>query len=135
MIGKTELILYILWWIELPFILNYYNMTKEQFTKLLDTLEEVYAQDREDNTAWLDFIRVISPDSYAPIVEWKLSKALDVLKIEHPEITELMAYYFYEAKNMDKGGMIESDWKKYNYSIREDVIQSVIDFWYINTNV
>ncbi len=110
-------------------------MTKEQFTKLLDTLEEVYAQDREDNTAWLDFIKVIAPDSYAPIVEWKLSTALDVLKIEYPEITELMAYYFYEAKNMNKGGMIESDWKKYNYSIKEDVIQSVIDFWYINTNV
>lgn len=110
-------------------------MTKEQFTKLLDTLEEVYAQDREDNTAWLDFIKVIAPDSYAPIVEWKLSTALDILKIEHPEITELMGYYFYEAKNMDKGGMIESDWKKYNYSIREDIIQSVIDFWYIKMNV
>ena len=110
-------------------------MTKEQFTKLFDTLEEVYAQDREDNTAWIGFIRVIAPDSYAPIVEWKLSTALDVLKIEYQEITELMAYYFYEAKNMDKGGMIESDWKKYNYSIREDIIQSVIDFWYINTNV
>ena len=44
-------------------------MTKEQFTKLFDTLEEIYAQDREDNTAWVDFIRVIAPDSYAPIVE------------------------------------------------------------------
>lgn len=110
-------------------------MTKEQFTKLLDILEEIYAQDREDNIAWSDFIRVIAPDSYVPIVEWKLSTALDILKIEHPEITELMGYYFYEAKNMEWWWKIESDWKKYNYSNKEDVIQSVIDFWYINTNV
>ena len=107
-------------------------MNKEQFIKLLDTLEEVYAQDNEDNSAWIDFIRVIAPDSYAPTVEWKLSTVIDIIKIEHPWIAELMEYYFYESKNMVWWGTIECDWKKYNYSKKEEVIQSLIDFWHIS---
>lgn len=106
-------------------------MDKEHFIKLLEHLNEIYAQDREDNQAWRDFIKVIAPNEYAPIVEWKLSTALSILKIEHPWIAELMSYYFYESKNMDKWGMIESDWKKYYYSKKEDVIQSMLDFQYI----
>lgn len=106
-------------------------MTKENISLIIDFLESVYENDRSNNTAIKNFIDTIAPWNYAPIVDWKLSSIFATLKIPYPEITELLEYYFYEAKNMNGRWMIKSDWKKYNYSNKEEVIQSMIDFWYI----
>lgn len=107
-------------------------MNKEQFIKLLDRLEEIYEQDNKEVQAWKDFISVIMPIEYSPIPEWKLSTVLYILEIEYPEVAELMSYYFFESKLIKGGWLIECDWKKYNYSKKEDVIQSMIDFWHIS---
>lgn len=106
-------------------------MDKEHFIKLLEHLNEIYAQDREDNQAWRDFIKVIAPNEYAPIVEWKLSTVLGVLKIEYPDIVEWLSYYFFEAKWMKSPIVTDKNGKEYNYSKKEDVIQSMLDFQYI----
>ena len=107
-------------------------MTKQQFSSILEKLEETYSQDTHEVKAWNDFIKVLMPTEYAPIPEWKLSTVIDILKLEHPWIAELMEYYFYESKNMAWWWTIECDWKKYNYSKKEEVIQSLIDFWHIS---
>lgn len=106
-------------------------MTKENISLIIDFLESVYDDDRKLNTAIYHFIDVVAPWSYAPIVDWKISSIFATLKIPYPEITELLEYYFYESKNMDEWWMIESNGKKYNYSNKEEVIQSMLDFWYI----
>lgn len=102
-------------------------MTKKQLKEIIDTLEDIYTEDERMNKAWKDFIWVLAPFEYAPIMDWRLESIFSVLKITYPEITELLEYYFYEAKNMD-WAMVESDWKKYNYNNVEEVIQSMIDF-------
>jgi len=107
-------------------------MTKEQLKQLIDYLETIYAQDELINKATQEYIDVICPWEYAPIIGWKLPSILEALKILYPEITELLEYYFWESKNMKKWGIIECDWKKYNYSNIPEVIQSMIDIWYVN---
>lgn len=102
-------------------------MTKEQLRETIHALENIYTEDREVNKAWRNFIWVLAPYEYAPIMEWRLESIFSVLKITEPDVTELLEYYFYEAKNMD-WAMVESDWKKYNYNNVEEVIQSMIDF-------
>ena len=106
-------------------------MNKAQLKKIIDYLETIYKQDSLVNKATREYIEIICPWEYAPMIEWKLSSALNTLKILYPEITELLEYYFYESKNMKNWGAIESDWKKYNYSKIPEVIQSMIDFWHI----
>jgi hypothetical protein len=44
-------------------------MNKEQFSSLMEKLQEIYAQDNEEVSAWSDFIRVLMPTEYAPIPE------------------------------------------------------------------
>lgn len=107
-------------------------MNVKQFSHIFDFLETVYTEDREMNNAISHFIDIIAPWNYAPILDWKVYKILEALKILYPEITGLLEYYFYESKNIEWGWTIESDWKKYNYSQKEDIIQSMIDFWYLN---
>ncbi len=107
-------------------------MNTEQLNNIIDFLETVYDNDRKLNTAVKDFITIVAPWEYAPIIDWRITSIFYALKIIYPEITELLEYYFYESKNMKEGWIIESDWKKYNYSKREDIIQSMIDFWYIS---
>lgn len=106
-------------------------MNTAQLNNIIDFLESVYDDDRKINTAVRHFIDIVAPWNYAPIIDWKLTTIFSALKIVYPEIIELLEYYFFESKNMNGWGVIESDWKKYNYSKREDVIQSMIDFWYI----
>ena len=106
-------------------------MKKEQLEKLIDYLESVYLQDRLVNKATREYIEIVCPWEYAPVVEWKLPSILEAIKILYPEITELLEYYFYESKNMKEWGTIEYDWKKYNYSKIEEVTQSMIDFGHI----
>lgn len=106
-------------------------MNTAQLNNIIDFLESVYDDDRKLNTAIRHFIDIVAPWNYAPIIDWKLTTIFSALKIVYPEIIELLEYYFFESKNMNGWGVIESDWKKYNYSKREDVIQSMIDFWYI----
>lgn len=107
-------------------------MNIKQFSSIFDFLETVYTEDREMNKAIKGFIDIVAPWSYAPIPEWKISKVFEAFKIVYPEITELLEYYFYESKNMKWGWTIESNWKKYNYSKKEEIIQSMVDFWYLN---
>jgi len=106
-------------------------MNTEQLNNILDFLESVYDDDRKLNTAVKHFIEIFAPWEYAPVIDGKLTKIFSALKIVYPEIIELLEYYFFESKNMKDGWTIESDWKKYNYSKREDIIQSMIDFWFI----
>jgi hypothetical protein len=106
-------------------------MNKKQLEQLIDYLEKVYTYDRLCNRATQEYIDVICPWEYAPIIEWKLPSILEALKILYPEITELLEYYFHESKNMKEWGAIECDWKKYNYSNIQEVIQSMIDFWHV----
>lgn len=103
-----------------------------QLNNIIDFLESVYDDDRKLNTAIKHFIDILAPREYAPIIDGKLTTIFSALKIVYPEIVELLEYYFFESKNMKDWWMIESDWKKYNYSKREDIIQSMIDFWYIS---
>ena len=107
-------------------------MNTEQLNNIIDFLETVYDDDRKLNTAVKNFIDIVAPWEYAPIIDGRLTSILSTLEILYPEITELLEYYFFESKNMKEGWTIESDWKKYNYSKREDIIQSMIDFNYIN---
>ena len=106
-------------------------MNTEQLNNIIDFLETVYDDDRKLNTAVKNFIDIVAPWEYAPIIDGRLTSILSTLEILYPEITELLEYYFFESKNMKEGWTIESDWKKYNYSKREDIIQSIIDFWFI----
>ena len=106
-------------------------MTKENISLILDKLESIHSYDRKINQAWKDFIWVLAPSEYAPIMEWRLNYIFSILKVLYPEITELLEYYFYESKNMDWWCMIESDGKTYNYANKDEIIQSMIDFWYI----
>lgn len=106
-------------------------MTKEQLRETINILEAIYSEDRDVNKAWKDFIRVIAPSEYAPVMEWRLEPIFTVLKITYPEITELLEYYFYEAKNMDSAMVEENGGKKYDYNNVEEIIQSMIDFWFI----
>jgi hypothetical protein len=106
-------------------------MNKNQIDNIIDYLESIYTQDKIYNKSTKNYINIVCPWEYAPILEWKLTSILNALRILHPEITELLEYYFFESKNMKKWWMIESDGKKYNYSNKEDVIKSMIDFWYI----
>lgn len=105
-------------------------MTKQQLREIIDTLEAIYTDDRKVNKAWKDFIWVLAPSEYAPIMEWRLESIFSVLKITEPGVTELLEYYFYEAKNMD-WPMVESDGKKYNYNNVDEVVQSMIDFGHL----
>lgn len=107
-------------------------MTKESISLIIDFLESVYDTDRKLNCAIKHFVEILAPWEYAPIIDGKLTTIFSALKILYPEIVELLEYYFFESKNMKDGGMIESDWKKYNYSNKEEIIQSMIDFWYIS---
>ena len=101
-------------------------MKTETFIKIFDNLELIYLDDQKKNKALKDFIAVIAPNEYAPILDGTLWSVLQVLKIEHPEIVELLEYYFYEAKNMEHP-CIESNGKKYDYSERGQVVQSLVD--------
>ena len=108
-------------------------MNKTQIKQTLEYLEKIYQEDKKVNKATKEYFNIVSPESYPPCFEWKLSSILDYLKIEYPEIAELLEYYFYEAKNMDGGWMVEEkDGKKYKYDNHENIIQSMIDFWYID---
>ena len=89
-------------------------MNIKQFSSIFDFLETVYTEDREMNKAIKGFIDIVAPWSYAPIPEWKISKIFEAFKIVYP------------------GWTIESNWKKYNYSKKEEIIQSMVDFWYLN---
>lgn len=106
-------------------------MTKTQFIQLLDKLEEIYEQDEKDNKAWETFIWTIAPQEYAPIIEGKLSTVLNVLRVEHSDIAWWLSYYFYEARGMLNPLVTDKNWKNYNYSNKKEVVQSMIDFWYI----
>ena len=105
-------------------------MKKEAFMQIFYRLEEIYLDDRAKNKAMKSFFAVIAPTEYAPVLDGTLSTVLWILKIEHPEIVELLEYYFYEAKNMEHP-YIESDGKKYDYLERGQVVQSLVDFWHI----
>lgn len=106
-------------------------MNTKQLENIIDFLESVYTEDRQLNTAVKHFIDVVAPWNYAPVVDGKLTYILRALKVTYPEITELLEYYFLEAKDMDWWWMIESNGKRYKYWSKEDIIQSMIDFWYI----
>lgn len=106
-------------------------MNALQLKQTLELLEIVYKNDRAVNKATRAYYEIISPGEYAPVIEWKLSSILNYIKIENPEIAELLEYYFFESKNMNGGGMIESNGKKYKYDNHESIIESMVDFWYI----
>lgn len=105
-------------------------MTKQQFTQLLDKLEEIYEQDNKEVKAWKGFVWVLTPTEYSPIPEGRLSTVLDVLWIEYLDIARWLSYYFFEAKGM-MNPIVTDKGKNYNYSNKEDIIKSMIDFKYI----
>lgn len=108
-------------------------MTKTQFIQLLDRLEDIYEQDNKENKAWEAFIWTIAPQEYAPIIEGKLSTVLDVLRVEHSDIAWWLSYYFFEAKGM-KNPIVSDKGKNYNYANKKEVVQSIVDFWYIKSS-
>lgn len=106
-------------------------MKVEHLKSIINLLEITYEKDRKINDSIRDFIDCVAPWNYAPIVDWELTSMLSILKILYPEITELLEYHFFESMNMKWWWIVESDWKQYNYSDIDDIIQSMIDFWYI----
>jgi len=105
-------------------------MTKQNFIILLEKLEQIYTQDHKEDSAWKDFIEVIAPQKYAPIIKGKLSTVLDVLRIEYPYLVSWLYYYFFEAKGM-KNPIVSDNGKSYNYGTHEGLVQSMENFGYI----
>ena len=107
-------------------------MNKESFLLHLYLLENLYIEDCNIRKAWKDFISIIAPSAYAPVFDWKLKTAIDVIYIDNKEIWEWLDYFFYEAKNMKDPIVKDEKWIEYNFSKTSWLIDFLENTWYIH---
>lgn len=93
-------------------------MNKEQLKKILDLIFETKKEDDKIQKATYDYFETIAPDSYAPILDWKAYKLLEMIKILDPELEEWISYFVYEAE------MFYEKWCEITFNDKEYIINN-----------
>ena len=96
---------------------------KIDFNKLLDRLDFYITKSELWQKGFDDLSNIISPSSYAPIIEDCMIMAfIDGVASRSPELKEDLEYYAYEVPTM-KTAMIEYKGKKYDAKKRKEFVK------------
>ena len=98
-------------------------MTEQQLEKLLSTFFDIIKREKEVDNAFINYMKVIAPDSYAPILEDSLiTTYLKWVEIFNPEIAYILSYY---AWDYDTNWLVEINWKEYILKTKEDLFNYI----------
>jgi len=96
-------------------------MDKKTLQKIIDKAEEYYLLDEKIDKASKEFYDVVSPESYAPIMNDYLWPFLDCLSITNEELVDPIKYYFYECLRMKDWWLYFIDGVDYKIQNKQDI--------------
>ena len=101
-------------------------MTPEQISNIVDTIISLRDNDDRMQVATDAYFKVIHPDSYAPIIEWNCTYALNIVNIVHHDIADWLWYYLYEVSWLKRRDAkydvrITQNWKEWKMNTVEDL--------------
>lgn len=100
-------------------------MNKEQLKQILDLLFESKKEDDKIQKASKVYFELIS-DDYAPILDWKTYKLIEILKILDKHIYDWTYYFLYDAESFYPNCEITCNYEKINISNEEEAKEFIL---------
>lgn len=101
-------------------------MNKETIKKILDKLDFWLNEDKKMQNALGEWIKVIAPKSYVPIIETSLAQSyINGVCQANPELQDDLEYYAYELPPMEKAKGTRNG-KEYNLKNKDEYVDFII---------